>query len=204
MIGNLKIRALPLLAICCLSAALVGLGGAAWWLNHPPRDYEECLEDAQNKKLTTEERTSVITQCGVRFAGRRKADGAYSYYDFMQNRSFDIAGPNPSPEEQKQIDREYLAYLAAERQREIAAALAKKQNEQILADREREQQSNGSTASVGAPMVITPKNLKAAAVPKAVDPLKVTNCNDNSLSCGWSKFSAKLKDAFDSASKTKR
>jgi hypothetical protein len=203
VIGKLKIRASSLVVICCLSAALAGLG-AALWFSLAPRDYEECFEDAQERKLTSEERAFVITQCGVSFAGRRKADGAYSYYDFMQNRSFDIAGPNPSPEEQKRIDREYLAYLAAERRSAIAAALAKQQNEQILADLEREQQLNASTANVGPPMEITPRNLKAVTVPKPIDRSKITNCNDDSLSCTWSKFSAKLKDAFDSTSKTRR
>jgi len=51
-----------------------------------------------------------MTECNVRFAGRRKADGGYTYYDFMQDRIFDIAGPNPTAEERKQIDREYINY----------------------------------------------------------------------------------------------
>ena len=68
-----------------------------------------------------------MTECNAKFAGRRKPGGGYTYYDFMQNRSFDIAGPNPTPEEQKEIDEQYTAFLEQERHNTIAAALAAKQ-----------------------------------------------------------------------------
>jgi hypothetical protein len=55
----------------------------------------------------------------VQFAGRRKMGGGYTYYDFMQNRHFDISGPNPSPEEMRQIDQEYTAYLGDQRRESI-------------------------------------------------------------------------------------
>src|SRR5260370_814686 len=87
----------------------------------------------------------------------------------MQNRHFDIAGPNPSPEELKQIDYEYTAYLDVQRRNAIAAALAKKQSEQIQADSEKAQQPTGSTSSVGPPMVITPTNLPATGAKESVD-----------------------------------
>ncbi len=64
--------------------------------------------------------------CNARFAGRRKPGGDYSYYDFMQGRSFDIAGPNPTPEERKQIDREYIEFLDAQRREAASAELAKR------------------------------------------------------------------------------
>jgi hypothetical protein len=176
------------------------ISGVAWagWLYQAPKDYEECIEEAQS--VGSDQRASLIADCGVRFAGRRKSGGGYTYNDFMQNRSFDIAGPNPSPEELKQIDREYVAYLAAERKNAIAAELAKKQNEQLQADLERAQLPSDSTATVGPPLVITPKNLALRAAPKNVDRSKTIGCNDDTLSCGWSKFSEKLRSAYMSFS----
>jgi hypothetical protein len=82
--------------------------------------------------------------------------GGYSYHDFMQNRHFDIARPNPSPEELRQIDHEYIAYLAIQRRDAIAAAFAKKQIELTNKDPEADQKSTGSLPDVGPPMVITP------------------------------------------------
>src|SRR6202035_6018684 len=107
---------------------------AQWW-SRAPADFEECAETAQ-KAATKEERASQLTACNAKFAGRRKPGGGYSYFDFMQNRSFDIAGPNPTPEEQKHIDQQYTAYLDRERQSRIAAAFAAQQAEQA----ERQQQ----------------------------------------------------------------
>ena len=51
----------------------------------------------------------------------------------MQNRNFDIAGPNPTPEEQKQIDEQYTDFLDRERRSTIAAAFAAKQQQQTAA-----------------------------------------------------------------------
>ncbi len=45
----------------------------------------------------------------------------------MQNRSFDIAGPNPTPQEQKHIDEQYTVFLERERRNRIAAAFTAKQ-----------------------------------------------------------------------------
>ena len=84
---------------------------AQWWAARAPADYEECAEAAE-KTATKEAKTTQIAECGVKFAARRKAGGGYSYFDFMQNRHFDIAGPNPTPEEQKHIDEQYAEYLS--------------------------------------------------------------------------------------------
>lgn len=182
-----------------MSAALIGVS-VTLWPHHDPRDYEECAAIAER---VINESASMIAGCGAKFAGRRKVGGGYTYYDFMQNRRFDIAGPNPSPEEQKQIDLEYVAYLAAERRNAIAAELAKKQSEEALLDLERAQQATDATSNVGPPMVITPRNLPPAGS-KTVDRPKPPSCNNDSFSCGWSKLSAKIKDAFGSASGTRR
>ena len=98
---------------------------AQWWRSAPV-DFESCADVAEKAK-TKEEKTAKLAECNAKFAGRRKPGGGYTYYDFMQDRTFDIAGPNPTPEEQKKIDEQYTAYLERERRNNIAAALAAKQ-----------------------------------------------------------------------------
>jgi hypothetical protein len=135
--------------------------------------------------------------CSARFAGRRKPGGGYTYYDFMQGRNFDIAGPNPTAEERKQIDREYIAFLDAQRQEVVSAELAKKQDERLRADLEAARQP------VGPPLALTPKNPAVPATKRQVDRSKSTRCDDDSLACGWSKLSAAVSSAFASSSRTK-
>jgi hypothetical protein len=198
-----KIRYWTLAGFCCFAVVSIWLS-VQWWPSHAPREYEECSENAETKALSKEERATLIIQCGAQFAGRRKPSGGYTYYDFMQNRHFDIAGPNPSPEELKKIDQEYTGYLDVQRQDAIASALAKKQSDQIQADLEKaQQQPTGTTTSVGPPMVITPTNVPATGTKEPVDRSRATYCEDGSLSCSWSKFSAALKNAFGSAPKAK-
>jgi hypothetical protein len=159
------------------------------------RDFEECVELVQ-ARMTDEETRPLMTSCNARFAGRRKAGGGYSYYDFMMDRNFDIAGPNPTAEERKQIDRAYIVYLDAQRQEAISAELAKRQNERLWAEMERGRQS------VGPPMVLTPANPASVAAKR--DKPKPPHCSDDSLSCSWSKITAAVKNAFASSSKTKQ
>lgn len=161
------------------------------------RDFEECVELVQATHPSNDELGALMTGCNVRFAGRRKADGGYTYYDFMQDRSFDIAGPNPTAEERKQIDRAYLGYLDAQRREAVSAELATRQNELLRADMERTRQP------VGPPMVLTPTNSPSAAEKRLVDRSKTTRCADDSLSCGWEKLSTAVKNAFASSAKTK-
>src|SRR6201985_3696649 len=101
---------------------------AQWW-PHSPADFEECADLAE-KASTKETKSSKLAECNSKFAGRRKPGGGYTYYDFMQDRSFDIAGPNPTPEEQKHIDEQYAPYLESQRRSTIAAAFAAKQQQQ--------------------------------------------------------------------------
>ena len=100
---------------------------AQWWRSAPV-DFESCADVAEKAK-TKEEKTAKLAECNAKFAGRRKPGGGYTYYDFMQDRTFDIAGPNPTPEEQKRIDEQYTAYLERERRSNVAAALAAKQQQ---------------------------------------------------------------------------
>nr|WP_050780944.1 hypothetical protein [Bradyrhizobium sp. ORS 278] len=108
-------------AISCLSATQPQRVHAEWW-SRSPADFEECA-DAAEKSATKEEKTAAMAQCNAKFAGRRKPGGGYVYYDFMQDRSFDIAGPNPTPDEQKFIDQQYTQYLERQRHSNMSAAM---------------------------------------------------------------------------------
>jgi hypothetical protein len=171
------------------------------------RDFEECVEALganssadQSSQSSGKASGAPMTSCSARFAGRRKAGGGYTYYDFMQGRNFDIAGPNPTAEERKQIDREYIAFLDVQRQEAVSAELAKKQDERLRADLETARQP------AGPPLVLTPtpKNSPAPAAKRPVDRSKSTRCDDDSLACGWSKLSAAVRNAFASSPKTKQ
>ena len=54
----------------------------------------------------------------------------------MQNQHFDIAGPNPMPEELRLMDERYIVYLDDLRRSAIAAAFVEKQRQQTQADSE--------------------------------------------------------------------
>jgi hypothetical protein len=191
------------------SVALALLALVAVWLSvrgsalESARDFEECVEalgvrpSFNHSSPPMSDERGGATDCNARFAGRRKPGGGYAYYDFMQGRSFDIAGPNPTAEERKQIDREYLGFLDIQRGETVSAELAKRQNEQLRADLERDRQP------AGPPLVLTPKNQSSPVVKQPADRSKSTRCEDNSLACGWSKLSAVVKDAFATSSRTK-
>ena len=83
------------------SAGLQTWLGYQWWPSPAPQDYEECSERAGKAASSNDERASLIAQCDQQFTGRRRPGGGYTYYDFLQDRSFDIAGPNPTPKELK-------------------------------------------------------------------------------------------------------
>src|ERR1700722_8364626 len=161
------------------------------------RDFEQCVEAIGANSSFTHERGIAMTGCNARFAGRRKPGGGYSYYDFMQGRSFDIAGPNPTAEERKQIDHEYIEFLDAQRRETVSAEFARRQKEQHRADIERDRKP------VGPPLVLTPKISSSPAAKKPADRSKSALCEDNSLACGWSRLSAAVKNAFASSSRTK-
>src|ERR1700752_232345 len=137
-LGNCGVRILPLRTASGALLSVAAIGGllvlapvsahAQWWRS-APADFEGCAAQAE-KAGTKEDKPSRLSECNAKFAGRRKTGGGYSYYDFMQNRNFDIAGPNPTPEEQKKIDEEYINYLERERRNSAANALAAKPQEQ--------------------------------------------------------------------------
>src|ERR1700682_5957604 len=118
-------RKSALLIAAIAGSAALQPSHAQWW-SRAPADFEECADKAE-KAAAKEEKRSQLSECNAKFAGRRKLGGGYTYFDFMQNRSFDIAGPNPTPQEQKHIDEQYTAYLDRQRRSTIAAEQAAKQ-----------------------------------------------------------------------------
>jgi hypothetical protein len=164
---------------------------AQWW-SRAPADFEECA-DAAEKSATREEKTSALADCNAKFAGRRKTGGGYTYYDFMQDRTFDIAGPNPTPEEQKYIDQQYTLYLEHQRRNDMAAALTVQQQQQLLPPAPVElpqppvQQASlksepeQSQQRVPLPLVRPTKQQQARA--------RAAFCAKNEFSCNWPKLS---------------
>jgi hypothetical protein len=174
-----------------LMAAMIGCAvlsspqaRAQWWPREPA-DFEECADIAETA-ASKEARTAALSECNAKFAGRRKPGGGYAYFDFMQNRSFDIAGPNPTPEEQKQIDEQYTAYLENQRRSSIAAAFAARQQqlEQQASLKSDGEKAPPATGSIGKPPAATSdfKHIKPAT------------CPPHSFSCEWPRLSEGIKD----------
>jgi hypothetical protein len=187
--GVTKLHLMVLVGVSCAAVAIwLGLRDSSPEL---AQDFEDCIERVETKSGSNAELVALKTDCGVRFAGRRKVEGGYTYYDFMQDKKFDIVGPNPTAEERKQIDREYIGYLDTQRREAVSADLARRQNEQLRADIERARQA------VGPPMILTPTNIPAAK--RMVDRPKPPQCGDDSLACTWSKFSTAVKNSFASS-----
>ena len=157
---------------------------AQWW-SHTPADFEDCA-DAAEKAATKEAKASALASCNAKFAGRRKPGGGYTYYDFMQNRSFDIAGPNPTAEEQKKIDEQYTAFLEQERRNSIAAAISEKQ-QQLL------QQASLKDEKVPPPAAAPSKPPPPAASEVKPRP-RTDDCARHSFSCDWPRLSEGWKD----------
>jgi hypothetical protein len=172
---------LPVAVIAAL-VLLCPLRASAQWWSRAPADFEDCAE-AASKIESKEAKTAALAECNAKFAGRRKVGGGYTYYDFMQDRSFDIAGPNPSAEEQKHIDEQYTIYLENQRRSTIAAAFAARQQQQLQA-----------ALKSDAPKVPLPQQRPkqaAAAAPAADMRSRYRNgeCARQSFSCEWPRLS---------------
>jgi hypothetical protein len=168
------------------AAAWIGYGGSE---RHAAKDYEDCAGNAQTDASSTVEYNKLVTRCSERFAGRRKAGGGYAYFDFMQNKTFDIAGPNPTDDERKRIDRSYMEFLGTQAREMFLAELAKAQANQEQVDLRRGRQGAG-------PLELTPKiplPVKRPVIERS------KSCNDGSLSCSWAKLTATVKNAFASS-----
>jgi hypothetical protein len=157
---------------------------AQWWRG-APADFESCA-DAAEKAKSKELKTTALAECNAKFAGRRKPGGGYTYYDFMQDRTFDIAGPNPTPEEQKRIDQQYTAYLENQRRSTIAAAFTAKQAQQ-QESQQRVQQVALRTEAEKIPVPVASPVKHAARI-------KASNCAKNAFSCEWPRLSQSIDD----------
>jgi hypothetical protein len=186
-----RIAALLLAGFASVMVLHLSRASAQWW-HRTPADFEDCAE-AANKAATPEEKSAALAQCNSKFAGRRKPGGGYTYYDFMQDRSFDIAGPNPTPEEQKYIDEQYTGYLEKQRRSNIAAAFVKQQQQQ-------QQQLTLEKASLRTETTVRipvpqerPKVLQQANQGDR-SRMRGTNCPRHTFSCEWPRLSDSLSD----------
>lgn len=181
--ANLRTLAF-LLLLTGLGAAVSPMAHAEWWRLYAPKDFEECSQSAGQPGLSKDAQAKMISECDSKFAGRRKAGGGYTYFDFMQNRHFDIAGPNPTPQELKRMDQDYLAYL--ETNPEAPAEVV--DGGQALAAISNQMKS-----------VIDQKPVRARPVeaqPVAAPPARVRKkaaCKDDALSCGLAKITDTVK-----------
>ncbi len=159
-------------------------GHAQWW-KRAPADFEDCA-DAAERSASKAEKTAALADCNAKFAGRRKAGGGYTYYDFLQDRTFDIAGPNPTPEEQKKIDEAYATYLADQRHKDVAAEAAAQQ--QLQQERIQQVALRSETERVPLPMV-RPKHQQAANGDTRARAKGSAACAKGSFSCEWPRLS---------------
>jgi hypothetical protein len=170
---------------------------AQWWRSAPV-DFESCADEAERAK-TKEEKTAKLAECNAKFAGRRKPGGGYTYYDFMQDRTFEIAGPNPTPEEQKRIDEQYTAYLERERRSNIAAALAAKQQPPEPPPTLGWQQVSLRTEQTLPPPAPLPAETEKVPVPvaspiKQAERRRAAQCAKDQFSCEWPRLSEKVNE----------
>jgi hypothetical protein len=181
-----------LIATFAACVVLTPLRAQAQWWSSKPNDFEACADIAEKASIK-EEKASRLGECHSKFAGRRKPGGGYTYFDFMQNRHFDIAGPNPTPEEQKKIDEEYIAYLEKERRSTIAAAFtARRQEVQQVS-------LKSEVEKVPVPRGNPARQQQAAVTsePRSGDVrtrTRATNCARDSFSCDWPRLSEGIKD----------
>ena len=185
-----RLSALAVAAIAGCIALASSRTEAQWWRS-APKDFEDCADRAEKAK-SKEEKTSQLADCNAKFAGRRKAGGGYTYYDFMQDRSFDIAGPNPTAEEQKKIDQQYTAYLDSQRRDNIANAFAAKQQQEVL-------QPAPLPAQQGIQKVAVRTDTDRVPVPvaspvKQAARIKAAQCAKNQFSCEWPRLSEKVNE----------
>lgn len=182
-------RAAPLLVAAAGVFLLTSSHAPAQWWKRAPVDFEECA-DAAEKSPTKAEKTSALADCNAKFAGRRKAGGGYTYYDFLQDRTFDIAGPNPTPEEQKKIDESYTAYLANQRRsNEAAQATARQQREQ-----QEQQVRQLQQVALRTEVERVPVPVERPKVQQATGQRKGAPCTKGSFSCEWPRLSESLSD----------
>jgi hypothetical protein len=131
--------ALAAVVVSAMSGTLPA--SAQWWNPLAPSDFEECTERAAKEAKTSEALNILLESCRAKFAGRRKPGGGYTFLDARQNRSFPIAGPNPTPAETKYFDEQYSVFLKDQQAAATAYAERSKQLQQLEAERQRARQN---------------------------------------------------------------
>ncbi|SFO55255.1 hypothetical protein SAMN05216330_103582 [Bradyrhizobium sp. Ghvi] len=183
-------RAAPVLVAAAGFLLLTSSHAHAQWWKRAPVDFEECA-DAAEKSATKAEKTAALADCNAKFAGRRKVGGGYTYYDFLQDRTFDIAGPNPTPEEQKKIDESYTAYLADQRRNnEAVQATARQQREQQQQQAQQLQQVVLRTEVERVPVPVERPKVQQTVSARS----KSAPCTKGSFSCEWPRLSESLSE----------
>jgi hypothetical protein len=177
-----------------LYCGVAGWFCSPWISKRPARDYEECSERVAEKKTSKNEFIASMTECDKQFVGRRKLGGGYTYYDLLQNRHFDIVGPNPTPSELKYFDEQYTLYLDVQRRDAIAAALAAKTSRGASANLSGDRPVSSASAP-GLPMVIVPNGIPRA---RGVVVRARETCKKSPVSCGWIKLSEEMRSFFES------
>jgi hypothetical protein len=148
----------------------VGLAAGAvmvWqsgWNPFPPKDYEECVESAAKSAKSKEALAILVSSCGSKFVGRRNGRGGYSYYDSRQNRTFDIAGPNPTASEWAPIEKAYAAYLddLAKERESNRLFLEEQERQQRAAQEQAEQQQRAAQEQAAAAYAAQERKLQEA------------------------------------------
>ena len=195
----IKSRTVGVALVCCAVSAATWFG-IRWWPQRAPQDFEQCSEEAERTSSSEKDSSTLVADCGKRFVGRRKIDGGYAYYDFLQNRHFDIVGPNPTPKELRQFDEQYMLYLDAQRSDDVSTALTEKQSRTAQTDF---QNNTSSISSPGLPLTIIPTVVPVPKARNSVMRLK-SSCEDGPLSCGWTEFSSRISKFFESNAKMNR
>ncbi|MFC0239880.1 hypothetical protein [Rhodopseudomonas telluris] len=216
MTGFRKFTSLHL-ALALGAAALPADARAEWWPSRAPVDYEDCVEKGEKTADTKEAKAALAAQCDAKFAGRRKPGGGYTYFDFMQNRNFDIAGPNPTAEELRKMDEQYTEFLDQRRRTIIAAAFAARQ--QQIAALQAQQPVEAAQAAKPRPAVEKPRTAVAKPRPRPDKPRTAKQrqrpepsakfaCEGDPVSCGLTGlskgFTAVKTSLFGSAAKPGR
>jgi hypothetical protein len=103
-------------AVLIVATAAITATVMSRWNPFPAQDYEDCAARSAKDAKSKDALSVLLSICSTEFKGRRKAVGGYTYYDRCLDRVFDIKGPNPTTDEQKDMREECLAYLDAQAQ----------------------------------------------------------------------------------------
>jgi hypothetical protein len=129
--------ALAAAVLIIATAAITAIVVTKWDNLFPPTDYEDCAARAAKDAKSKDSLSVLLSLCDSEFKGRRKPGGGYAYYNSCSGRysdigrTFDIKGPNPTPDEQKYMSGQCLADMRADREAaEQEAEAARKRAEQ--------------------------------------------------------------------------